>query len=248
MSNYTPEKLMSFCVSIRRMRSTGVVTDEEAASIYLHKLGYTPEVVAESYESLPDEVKVALKNILDKGDVEFYLNWNSNTSSNTPRVRRITISDETDPSIVTVMLGDSDDDMQEFAIEPNHPARLAIECLRKYLGHEDKCDRNWSLPLSFGEASNVRRKTCRHRRVLPNSAVKRMLRSCFVWQNSKEITRNQWIVYEGDVTVVFDAVSELYAQMDSNGGVGCFETLASLVARLETEIDPSLYPNPYLVD
>ena len=239
---------MSFCTSIPRLRTAAVVTDEEVAGIYLHYLGFTPEVVAESFESLPDEVKVAIKNILDKGDVEFYLNYMSILAPNTPVVRRITISDATNPSIVTVVSGSLKDDIYEFTIEPNHPARLAIECIRKYLGHEDKCDRNWSLPLNVGEESKVRFKICRHRRDLPNSAVKRMLRKCCVWQNSKEITCNQWIVYDGDVTVAFDAVSELYAQLDSNGVVGEFETLGSLVARLEKEIDPSLYRNPYLAD
>ena len=47
---------------------------------------------------------------------------------------------------------------------------------------------------------------------------------------------------------MLDSVSELYALMDSNGVVGDFETLASVVARLEKEIDPSRYPNTHLAD
>ena len=100
-----------------------------------------------------------------------------------------------------------------------------------------------------GKLFKIRRTVYRERRKLPNTAAKRMLRGCAVWSsNMKEIAPKQWIVYEGDVTIAFDTASEQYAQLNDAGGIGAYETLVSLVARLDKEIDPAKYPESHQVN
>jgi len=145
LSNFTAEKLLSYCGRISRLHAAGKLADEDAAAVYLQLLSNTHVCAGESYESLSVEVQAALMKVLDEGDVNFYRKWFSTTAANSPRVRQITISDETETSIVTLVLEDTTDHAgRQFIVEPNHPARFAIESLRKHIGRKDKSNRNWS--------------------------------------------------------------------------------------------------------
>ena len=112
----------------------------------------------------------------------------------------------------------------------------------------NESDNDQTPPSPTEVAGQISRKTGLQRRKLPNTPAKRMLHSCFVWRTPERITRNQWIVYKGPVTVVYDSSTETYAQMDSDGIIGMFEPLANLVARLDKEIDPSKYPKAHQVN
>ena len=224
------------------------LSDDEGAKQYLEQLARKPENVAQSYEALSVIVQLAIRDLLDKGDAEFYSYWFTITTQNGPRVDGVSISDEEFPPTITIIMAyNCTVDCNWFLVEVDHPARIAIESLRKYLSCEDNSARSWVRPsvIQREREWKVRREVDLQRRILPNSAAKRMLRSCFAWQGLKEIASDHWIVYDGFVTIVYDSQSQNYAQLDSNGNVGSFESLGLLVARLEKENDPSIFPNAH---
>ena len=90
-------------------------------------------------------------------------------------------------------------------------------------------------------ASKIRQLVDLQRRILRNTAAKRMLRSCSV--TPKEFGNNQWLVYDRDVKLVYDSSTDLYAKCETEGRLRTFRTLNDLVAKLDSEIDSSKYPN-----
>lgn len=224
-----------------------VPSDDAVVRQYLKLLAEAPENVAQSYAKLTTRVQDTLRAILDRGDAEYYGTWFNAADENGPGAFRVLISNDI-PPVVTVLWGSNSTlPPGSFIVELDHPARTAIETLRAYLGTEDNNARDWVLPsiLKRTRERKVLREVDLQRRVLPNSATKRMLRSCFSWESPQEHPGNQWTVYKGYVTLVYDTVSKCYAQVDSGGNIGPFESLVQLVARLEIEIDPAAFPKSH---
>jgi len=119
-------------------------------------------------------------------------------------------------------------------------------CLSQpYPKESSENDHDQTPPPPRDEAFAISTKTGLQRRELPNTPAKRMLHSCFVWRTPEKIARNRWVVYKGPVTVVYDSSTDTYAQMDSDGNVGSFDPLLNLVARLDKEIDSSVFPKAH---
>ncbi len=130
---------MSHCATISKLYDNKQLTDAEATGQYLDRLAFTPGYLAESYALLSEGVHAALRRLLDAGDAAFYGTWFSPAAPDTPPVKHVLINAETSPATITVVRRfiDPSDENYQFTVAPDHPARVAIESLRKHMDAMD---------------------------------------------------------------------------------------------------------------
>ena len=131
--HYSPEKFRSVVVKLSDLYNRHRLTDVEVTSQLLDYLGSNPEMVAEMFNGLCAGVQNALVELVEDGDEAWYSGYFSPCTCPGQVVKTVTINDSTSPSTVSLQILRGKNELEELTVDPEHPARVAIETLRAHL-------------------------------------------------------------------------------------------------------------------